>query len=189
MSGVMLKHLGQNVQTFERNPTAMLQDLGAGIVFGPEAQEYFAKHVKINRRVSVHSHRRQTLDKEGRVIDENDRRQEMVSWDMLYNALRACFDGVKSGYCVVPEAQKGEGEARYLYGRKVIGVRDGGEVVEVEYEDMVGETHKERADLVLAAMGRARRFESCCCGRWRGSMRGMLLGEARATAPLALHVT
>ena len=62
---------------------------GAGIVFGPEAQEYFAKHVKINRQISVPSHLRRTLDRDGKVISENDQRQEMVSWDMLYNALRS----------------------------------------------------------------------------------------------------
>ncbi|KAG4432276.1 hypothetical protein IFR05_012243 [Cadophora sp. M221] len=153
MSGLMLKHLGHNVRIFERNPTAMLQDLGAGIVFGPEAQEYFAKHVKINRRVSVPSYLRQTLDRAGKVIDKNDRMQEMVSWDMLYNALRACFDGVESEYCVVPEKQKGEGGAKYLYGRKVVGVKDAGEGLEVEYEDIEGKKHKETADLVLAADG------------------------------------
>ncbi|PVH69104.1 FAD/NAD(P)-binding domain-containing protein [Cadophora sp. DSE1049] len=153
MSGLMLKHLGHNVRIFERNPTAMLQDLGAGIVFGPEAQEYFARHVKINRRVSVPSHLRRTLDRDGKVISENDRRQEMVSWDMLYNALRACFDGVKSDYCIVPDKQKGEGDAEYLYGRKVVSVKYVGQAVEVEYQDTEGETHKETADLVLAADG------------------------------------
>lgn len=153
MSGLMLKHLGHNVRIFERSPTAMLQDQGAGIVFGPEAQEYFARHVKINRRISVPSHVRRTLDRNGQVISENDRRQEMVSWDMLYNALRACFDGVESDYCTVPEKQKGEGDAKYLYARKVVGVKDLGQDVEVEYENAEEKTYKETADLVLAADG------------------------------------
>jgi len=126
---------------------------GAGIVFGPEAQEYFAKHVKINRQISVPSHLRRTLDRDGKVISENDQRQEMVSWDMLYNALRACFDGVKSDYCIVPEKQNGEGDAEYLYDRKVVAVKDVGEQVEVEYKNTEGRTQKEAADLVLAADG------------------------------------
>ncbi|KAK0116571.1 hypothetical protein ONS96_012428 [Cadophora gregata f. sp. sojae] len=153
MSGLMLKHLGHNVRIFERSPTAMLQDQGAGIVFGPEAQEYFSKHVKINRHLSVPSHLRRTLDRQGKVISENNKRQEMVSWDLLYSALRACFDGVKSDYCIVPEKQTGEGDAKYLYGRKVINVKDSGDQVEVEYEDGEGRTQKEAADMVLAADG------------------------------------
>ncbi|KAL2073827.1 hypothetical protein VTL71DRAFT_11153 [Oculimacula yallundae] len=159
MSGLMLKHLGHNVQIFERNPTAMLQDLGAGIVFGPEAQEFFAIHVKTNRPMSVPSHRRQTLDRDGKAIEQNDKRQEMVSWDLLYNALRACFDGVESKYCDVPEEVDGEGKAEYLYARKVVGVRDMDGGVEVEYEVEGiegrgdGRTRRETADLVIAADG------------------------------------
>ncbi|CZT44924.1 uncharacterized protein RSE6_05177 [Rhynchosporium secalis] len=154
MSGVMLKHLGHNVQIFERNPTAMLQDLGAGIVFGPEAQEFFTKHVNIDRPLSVPSHHRQTLAKDGKVIDENDRRQEMVSWHLLYNVLRACFDGVKSQYCELPKKEEGEGEAKYLYARKVVGVKDFGEGIEVEYEVNGSDgKQKEVADLVLAPDG------------------------------------
>ncbi|XMA12872.1 hypothetical protein WAI453_005663 [Rhynchosporium graminicola] len=78
----------------------------------------------------------------------------MVSWDLLYNVLRACFDGVKSQYCELPKKEEGEGEAKYLYARKVVGVKDFGEGIEVEYEVNGSDgKQKEVADLVLAADG------------------------------------
>ncbi len=72
---------------------------------------------------------------------------------MLYYALRACFDGVKSDYCAVPAKQKGDGETIYEYDRKVTNVKDVDGGVEVEYEDGEGKKSKQTADFVLAADG------------------------------------
>jgi hypothetical protein len=43
------------------------------------------------------------LDKCGKFVDEENTKQNMTSWDLSYYLLRADFDGVKSGYCQVPE--------------------------------------------------------------------------------------
>lgn len=76
----------------------------------------------------------------------------MVSWDLLYFTLRACFDGVKSSYCTVPTPVEGEGQGTYEYSRKVTAVKDLGNEVEVSFEKE-GKEGRERADLVVAADG------------------------------------
>ncbi|KAE8452946.1 hypothetical protein EG329_012133 [Mollisiaceae sp. DMI_Dod_QoI] len=153
MTGLVLKRLGHHIRIFERSPTSLLQDQGAGIVFGSEAQEFFSKHINVNRSFHVNSLLRQTLKRNGEVLNRDARGQKMVSWDLLYFCLRACFDGVKSGYCAVPEAEKGEGKGEYVYGRKVVGVRDIGSEIEVEFEEKDGGLEKERAEMVIAADG------------------------------------
>ncbi|KUJ06553.1 FAD/NAD(P)-binding domain-containing protein [Mollisia scopiformis] len=153
MTGLALKRLGHHVRIFERSPTSLLQDQGAGIVFGSEAQEFFSRHVNVNRKFHVDSLLRQTLRRDGGVLNQDHRGQRMVSWDLLYFCLRACFDGVKSGYCEVPERQDGEGKAEYVYGRKVINVKDLGQQVEVEYEEKDGGSGKESSEMVIAADG------------------------------------
>lgn len=95
-------------------------------MFGSEAQAFFSKHVNVNRPLTVTSSMRQTLGRDGRLIDQDWRQQNMVSCDLLYFVLRACFDGVKSDYCQLPEKVSGEGEASYQYGHKVLDVKDVG---------------------------------------------------------------
>lgn len=153
MTGLVLKRLGHHVRIFERSPTSLLQDQGAGIVFGAEAQEFFSRHVNVNRSFHVDSLLRQTLKRDGGILNRDERGQKMVSWDLVYFCLRACFDCVRSAYCNVPEKQEGEGRADYVYGSKVIGVKDVGDEVEVEFEQKNGIIGKERAELVIAADG------------------------------------
>lgn len=153
MTGLVLKRLGHHIRIFERSPTSLLQDQGAGIVFGPEAQEFFNKHVNVDRLFHVDSLLRQTLKRDGGILNREEKGQKMVSWDLLYFCLRACFDGVKSGYCEVPERGEGDGIREYVYGRKVTGVKDLGNEVEVEFEETDGGVGKEKAQMVLAADG------------------------------------
>lgn len=169
MSGIVLKNLGHNVRIFERSSSVMLQSQGAGIVFGPDAQEYFSKHIKVKRDLSVSSFARQTLNKKGEVVDRDEREQKMVSWDLLYFVLRAAFDGLESEYCEVPERVSGDesraqsepaqgnvddrGRAEYLYGRKALKIRDVNEEVEVVFESKEDGEKTERAEMVIAADG------------------------------------
>jgi 2-polyprenyl-6-methoxyphenol hydroxylase-like FAD-dependent oxidoreductase len=144
----------------------------------PKAQEFFKKHVnpKINKKeLSVTSPMQQTLDKNGKVLHEERYTQQMISWDLVYFVLRACFDGLESEYCSVPERQEGEGETKYEVGRKVVGVRDlGKEGVEVECEVLteagreVTERHESekdnlRGDLVIAADGPSSTIRKIVC--------------------------
>ncbi|KAE9365687.1 FAD/NAD(P)-binding domain-containing protein [Stipitochalara longipes BDJ] len=153
-SGLILKHLGHNVQIFERSPSALLQSQGAGIVVGQPAKEYFAKHIKVNHPLLITSYMRQTLDRSGFPIHQNYLQQNMVSWDLLYFAMRACFDGLESTYCEVPPKNPRDGNAKYIYSRKVTNVmkRNDG-LLQVEFEDTEGRHGVEVADMVLAADG------------------------------------
>jgi len=87
-------------------------------------------------------------------VDQERKQQKMTSWDLLYFVLRACFDGMESVYCAVPEKLEGEGEAAYEYGRKVVDVKEEeGGGVRVEFEDEEGKKDSAVADLVIAADG------------------------------------
>jgi 2-polyprenyl-6-methoxyphenol hydroxylase-like FAD-dependent oxidoreductase len=78
----------------------------------------------------------------------------MVSWDLLYFVMRACFDGLQSDYCEVPPTNAGDGTVSYEYSRKVTNVASkGADQLEVEFEDQDGKKGAEVADMVLAADG------------------------------------
>lgn len=78
----------------------------------------------------------------------------MTSWDLLYNLLRANFDGEGGGYCGVPASQEGDGEARYETGHTVLKVTEvESETVEVRYRGEDGKEDTVRANLVIAADG------------------------------------
>ena len=115
--------------------------------------------------MTVTSRMRQTLNKEGEVESREIYQQQMISWDLLYFVLRACFDELESEYCEVPKRMGGEGQGRYEVGRKLVGLRDlGGDGVEVECDVIVqdrvagrekpqNQRSKIQADLVIGADG------------------------------------
>lgn len=153
MSGIVLKRLGINVRIFERSPSSSLSHQGAGIVFGPEAQEFFSKHINVNRPLTVSSKLRQTLARDGKVKDKDVREQKMVSWDLLYFVLRASFDGLESGYCSLPAAGNSQGKGEYKYGCTVTGLREIDDGVEIDFDDREGAKKSETADLIIGADG------------------------------------
>jgi len=95
------------------------------------------------------------------VIDKDEREQRMTSWDLLYNVLRANFDGGGSReYCPLPpEQQQGggtvEGEARYEVDRIVVGVEKADDGMTVKYHKHGDDESVQSvsADLVIAADG------------------------------------
>jgi 2-polyprenyl-6-methoxyphenol hydroxylase-like FAD-dependent oxidoreductase len=97
------------------------------------------------------------------VIDQEDRKQQMTSWDLLYHLLRANFDGVKSEYAKVPDAEDGEGTIAYDYGCTVTDIKapkftsgngpDYSEPVKITIKHHSGEATTTDADLVIAADG------------------------------------
>ena len=142
------------MRIFERNPTPLLHDQGAGIVAGGDAQAFFSKYDRTNHPIAVPSKLRHYLDKDGNQIHREYTTQQMTSWDLLYHLLRANFDGVKSDYCEVPPSAPSDGIGAYEYGHMVIDVRDGDDgKVEVEFEDRDGTKTSESADLLIGADG------------------------------------
>ena len=152
-AAIVLKRLGHVVRIFERNPTPLLHNRGAGVVAGDHTQAFFNKYDATRRPIAVTSKRRQYLDLQGNQIYEEDTVQKMTSWDLLYYLLRANFDGVDSGYCNVPEPLETDGQGAYEYGHIVKNVKDLGEQVAIEYEDKRGKVDTTTADLVIGADG------------------------------------
>ena len=151
--GVVLKRLGHNLSIFERNPTPLLHNQGAGIVAGGDVQDFLKRYDSIQRRIGVESRVRQHLDRQGNILRRENYSQNMTSWDLLYHILRANFDGNDCGYIEVPSRISGEGEAVYQYGSKVTDLREKGKTLEVEYTDATGAERTHTADLVIAADG------------------------------------
>ena len=163
-AAIVLKRLGHIVRIFERNPTPLLHNQGAGVVAGGDTQAFFNKYDATNRPIAVTSKLRQYLDLQGNQIHREDTVQKMTSWDLLYYLLRANFDGVKSGYCKTPGPIETDGEGTYEYGHMVKNVRDLGEHVEIEYEDKGGNVATTTADLVIGA-GSYFSSPLCLCSR------------------------
>lgn len=163
--GVALKQLRRNlnIRIFERNPTPLLQDQGAGVVAGPDVQQFFSNHDRTRTPLAVTSQQRLYLNKSGDVIDREDRKQQMTSWDLLYHLLRANYDGVKSNYADVPDSEVDEGTVAYEYGCTVTDIEaphaasgsgvDFSKPVKITIKKHSGETSTTDADLVIAADG------------------------------------
>jgi 2-polyprenyl-6-methoxyphenol hydroxylase-like FAD-dependent oxidoreductase len=154
MSGLALKSLGHNTTILERNPSPLLQNQGAGIVAGGDTLAFFNKYDRCKRPIAVASQKRMYLDTRGKVVHEENMKQNMTSWDLSYYLLRANFDGVESGYCHVPEKQKGDGVARYEYDHIVTGLAEGEDGrVKVLFRKHDGTEGSIAADLVIGADG------------------------------------
>lgn len=164
LTGVALKRLRKDltIRIFERNPTPLLQDQGAGVVAGQDVQKFFKTHDRTQTQLAVPSHQRLYLDKTGNVISRHDQEQHMTSWDLLYHLLRTNYDGTKTDYADVPVTEDGEGTTSYEHGCTVTEVSapkpsaaqpDFSEPIRVTYQHKSGETSTTDADLVIAADG------------------------------------
>ncbi|KAL1605333.1 hypothetical protein SLS60_004881 [Paraconiothyrium brasiliense] len=154
--GVALKQLRKdlNIRIFERNPTPLLHDQGAGVVAGRDVQDFFRKHARTHTTLTVTSHQRLYLDKKGNVINREDRQQHMTSWDLLYHVLRANFDGVDSDYAEAPAPEAHEGTTAYMYGHQVTDIifNDPQSVV-VKTKTTNGDVFSFDADMLIGADG------------------------------------
>lgn len=158
MTSTALRRLGHNVTIYERSPTPLLHDQGAGVVAGDEVHKFMSKYDKSKRPIAVDSKQRLYLNKAGDVIDREDKIQRMTSWDLLYFVARANFDRVESEYLQGYEVPKNDGgEGDYEYGRKVTGISEQGDRVKVTFEHVRDKESKETedviADLVIVADG------------------------------------
>lgn len=153
-AGIVFKRLGHHVRILERTPSALLHNQGAGIVAGGPTQEFFSQYDRTETPIAVSSHTRRYLDQAGAIIDSADSEQKMTSWDLLYNVLRANFDGEGDPkYCTAAKPESGDGQAEYLYGHKVTGLKDVRAAgVELAYEKD-STTGTLTADLLIAADG------------------------------------
>lgn len=85
MTGIVLKRLGHKVTIFERSPTPLLQDQGAGIVAGGDTVSFLNHFDKTKRDVAVISPVRHYLNKKGEEIHREEWTQKMTRYSLRVN--------------------------------------------------------------------------------------------------------
>lgn len=144
------------VRILERSPTKLLHNQGAGIVAGPDTQQFLEKYVRPGRDIIVTSTRRHYLNRKGEVMPQSveNRSQRMTSWDLVYHLLRWRVDGLDSDYVKELPADN-RPKAEYEHGCTVTNVEDSGDhgvKLTWTHKDH-GEGQTATADVVVAADG------------------------------------
>jgi 2-polyprenyl-6-methoxyphenol hydroxylase-like FAD-dependent oxidoreductase len=204
-TGLALKRLQRNlnIRIFERNPTPLLHDQGAGVVAGQDTQTFFQKYDRTQTPLTVTSSQRLYLDRSGATNHREGSVQQMTSWDLMYHLLRVNFDGVDSGYAKPPQTTEGEGSALYEYGCTVTGIKapttipeastlDLLDPVEITVQRSSGEVFSVHADMVIAADGPSSTIRSLYFPdvkrkyvgyvAWRGTVPESAISESSAAA-------
>jgi 2-polyprenyl-6-methoxyphenol hydroxylase-like FAD-dependent oxidoreductase len=81
LTGVALKRLGHRVTIFERSPTPLLQDQGAGIVAGGDTLNFLKQFDRIQKDVAVISPVRHYLNIKGEEIRREEWEQKMTRYE------------------------------------------------------------------------------------------------------------
>ncbi|KAF7904513.1 hypothetical protein EAF00_001847 [Botryotinia globosa] len=153
--GIVLHRLGHNVRILERNLLSQQMSLGAGIAAMEHAQAFINKYDETKTPYSVTSPNVQYLDQNVKVKSTWNISIAMTSWKILYNVMRANFDGLESDICPQPPKQmEPRGEAIYDHGKEVTEVEYKDGLVTVKYRDTGTEAYGTiHADIVIAADG------------------------------------
>jgi 2,6-dihydroxypyridine 3-monooxygenase len=131
-TALLLKDIGFDVDAYERTATP-LHGRGSGIVLQPDTLRWFEERSGIDTTaLKTSTGRVQYLDRDNRIITDEERRWEYTSWGTFYRALLADF-----------------GTEHYHLGAYASGFDDDGDTVTVRFAD--GRT--ETADLVVFADG------------------------------------
>lgn len=90
-AALSLRCVNCDVNIFEKSRGSM-SSRGAGLVVQRDVIDFLERHgIATREAVSVASHRRQYLDRDGSIKWKDDSLQLMTSWDMLYRQLREVF--------------------------------------------------------------------------------------------------
>lgn len=117
-AALLLRELGLDVTVYERS-AAELEQRGAGIGFLPASSRYLAEHARIDLdEISISTKQIRYLDRQGRVIHEQDQPYRFSSWNTVYRSLLRCF-----------------GRERYLLGRECTGISQQDGKVQVKQAD------------------------------------------------------
>ena len=130
-AGIALREAGWEAEVFERSH-GELEGGGAGIVVQPELLSFLEERGVSRSEVGVPAEARQYLDREGRVVRVEDRRQLMTSWGKTYAHLRALFP-----------------DNRYHRGKELVGFEQDGSGVVARF----GDGGEEACDLLVGADG------------------------------------
>ncbi len=175
-AALLLRDLGLDMTVYERSG-AELEQRGAGIGFLPASSRYLAERARLDLdEVSVSTRYVRYLDRQGRVIHEQDQPYRFSNWNTVYRSLLRCF-----------------GRERYLLGRECvdIGQRDG----QVQVTQAGG--NELEVDLLVCADGVGSHARACLLPdvraeyagyvAWRGLVPEHQLGEK--AAPLVDAIT
>jgi 2-polyprenyl-6-methoxyphenol hydroxylase-like FAD-dependent oxidoreductase len=210
-TGIMLTRLGHDVTIRERTPAEALADQGAGIIvhsiippiieataklIGSQSPIFeFLKEYDRTHTIAYAFGKRgiQYLKRDGTVLNTavpaGLKELGSTSWDLLYNVLRATFDGgYATGYVEAAAREEGGGKAVYLSGARLTSIQDlGNEGVKVEYESSNGSDSSLIVDFVLGADGPSStvrklllpQVERTYAGyvAWRGTVKKLLVSE------------
>ena len=130
-AGISLREIGWEAEVFERS-RGELRGRGAGIVVQPELLRFLVERGIPSGEVGVPAEARQYLDRDGRVMRTERRRQTMTSWGTAYRHLRTLFP-----------------EERYHGGMEFVGFEEGGGRVVARFDG----GGKEACDLLVGADG------------------------------------
>jgi len=156
MNGVVLKRLGHNVRILEQNTQSQRDDLAAGITTHPQFEEFMELHDRTEEAWFVHSPGIQFLDKASAVKRRMNKPLQMTSWGVIYNHLRANFDGFASNFCPnPPKPDEADGTATFDRGKRVTSLERIDSGVEIAYEDLLNKDERGilQADMVIIANG------------------------------------
>jgi 2-polyprenyl-6-methoxyphenol hydroxylase-like FAD-dependent oxidoreductase len=136
MNGIMLKHHGYNVTILEQN-TDSRGGYDAGISIGQDVTSFMSKHDRVQREFALTCTPPVKFSLEGRPQPEHKQTMVMTCWALFSAILRANFDGATNNAVpVAPESEDGDGRVEYRSGVRVVGLKDLGDKVEVQYEDV-----------------------------------------------------
>lgn len=174
-AGIVFARLGHNVTILERTPSDTLVDQGAGIAVAPilppivgvlkEGGLPLAPIIDFFNKYDRTGTPYNNLKGQGlRYLKRDDSvKKDIVlpflvascSWDLLYNMLRADFDGgYETGYVEAAKTEATDRKVVYLSGIRVTDLVDlGAENVKVEFLDVHGVKGDLEADIVIGADG------------------------------------
>jgi 2-polyprenyl-6-methoxyphenol hydroxylase-like FAD-dependent oxidoreductase len=202
-TGIIFLRLGYSVTVLERTLASALEDQGAGIslhIAVPSIRESlkglgtsgfpildFLEEYDRTKTPTLTATVLQFLNRDGSIRRKFEGNGQIASWELLYNILRANFDGAyEAGYVGAAEKKESDGVATYLSGVRVTDLKEVGELVRVEYESMEGKSSLE-ADVVVGADGASStvrtvlfpEVERTYAGyvAWRGTVKESLLEE------------
>lgn len=157
MAGLHLKRQGVNVTILEQDASSERSSHNAGIQIGPHARELLRQDDDTGLRLALETWgSRWSLGLRRDVLHPVSKGPGRLwtNWGYLYRILRANFDGYASKACPDPPApRRGDGEARYLTGRRVTGLRYAEGLVTLQVVDQAGSEESLTSELVIGADG------------------------------------
>lgn len=146
----MLKHHGYTVTILEQEVFNARAGHNAGVSLRGQVGIFLEAHDRVRRQMTIKSPPgiNQALPQRGQTFTN-------TSWGLLYSVLRANFDGQTSkAVPIAPGSHEGDGLVEYKNGCRVTDLKELGERVQVQYENVSSGTFNSlSADLVLVADG------------------------------------